>query len=272
MPTVCPGCHRQFTPSGYLSHLIQTRQARCIRVREEHEAQGLFALQEMAVDDEDDEEDAQAEDAAPQAFGGDYFGDYAPEEFDDFDNYQDGDEDDDEPDDEPDGIHTQEDLDNDDNIDDNDDGSQDAQNYEDETAWEPPPSTPPRHAHSPLPPEPAGQANEQADNEEHRQAQEDRVQQERARQHLQQRQTFCVKFPGNTAGMPLSDARSPTEYESFKTATEGASSNPYAPFASKVDWEFARWAKMRGPGSTAVTELLSISEVCFRLSHLSPTL
>ncbi|KIJ62538.1 hypothetical protein HYDPIDRAFT_135569 [Hydnomerulius pinastri MD-312] len=36
------------------------------------------------------------------------------------------------------------------------------------------------------------------------------------------------------------------------------SHNPYAPFRSHMDWSFARWAKMRGPGSTAVSELLSI--------------
>ena len=37
--------------------------------------------------------------------------------------------------------------------------------------------------------------------------------------------------------------------------------NIYAPFASKLDWEVARWAKLRGPGSTATTELLGIDEV-----------
>ncbi|GJF00687.1 hypothetical protein PsYK624_169850 [Phanerochaete sordida] len=34
--------------------------------------------------------------------------------------------------------------------------------------------------------------------------------------------------------------------------------NIYAPFASRTNWLFARWAKMRGPGSTAMTELLRI--------------
>ncbi|KAI0069630.1 hypothetical protein K474DRAFT_1580419, partial [Panus rudis PR-1116 ss-1] len=32
----------------------------------------------------------------------------------------------------------------------------------------------------------------------------------------------------------------------------------YTPFASHMDWAVARWAKLRGPGSTAVSELLSI--------------
>ncbi|KAI0343815.1 hypothetical protein BDW22DRAFT_1477302 [Trametopsis cervina] len=38
----------------------------------------------------------------------------------------------------------------------------------------------------------------------------------------------------------------------------GALNNPYAPFTSQLDWELARWAKLRSPGSTAMTELLQI--------------
>ncbi|KAJ7181826.1 hypothetical protein C8R46DRAFT_834879, partial [Mycena filopes] len=33
---------------------------------------------------------------------------------------------------------------------------------------------------------------------------------------------------------------------------------PYAPFASKTDWEVAKWAKLRGAGSTAFTDLLKV--------------
>ena len=40
-------------------------------------------------------------------------------------------------------------------------------------------------------------------------------------------------------------------------------SNPYDPFSSKLDWEIACWAKTRGPGSNALTELLSINGVSF---------
>lgn len=36
----------------------------------------------------------------------------------------------------------------------------------------------------------------------------------------------------------------------------------WAPFRSHSDWAIARWAKMRGPSSSAVTELLSIPGVC----------
>lgn len=35
----------------------------------------------------------------------------------------------------------------------------------------------------------------------------------------------------------------------------------YAPFASRIDWEVAKWAKTRGPGSNALDELLAIDGV-----------
>ena len=40
------------------------------------------------------------------------------------------------------------------------------------------------------------------------------------------------------------------------------SKSQWAPFHSKLDWEIARWAKCRGPGSTAFSELLAIDGVC----------
>jgi hypothetical protein len=42
---------------------------------------------------------------------------------------------------------------------------------------------------------------------------------------------------------------------------EDLEDNMYLPFKSKLDWDFARWAKLRGPGSTAINELLNIDGV-----------
>jgi hypothetical protein len=42
--------------------------------------------------------------------------------------------------------------------------------------------------------------------------------------------------------------------------------NMYAPFKSKLDWDFAQWAKLRGPGSTAINELLNIDGVSIMMS------
>ncbi|KAJ3792701.1 hypothetical protein GGU11DRAFT_818959 [Lentinula aff. detonsa] len=41
--------------------------------------------------------------------------------------------------------------------------------------------------------------------------------------------------------------------------------NAWAPFGSKIEWEIARWAKLRGTSSTAFTELLAIDGVCEKL-------
>jgi hypothetical protein len=43
--------------------------------------------------------------------------------------------------------------------------------------------------------------------------------------------------------------------------------NTWSPFLSRLDWEVARWAKLRGPSSTAFSELLAIDGVCGTL-HL----
>ena len=37
--------------------------------------------------------------------------------------------------------------------------------------------------------------------------------------------------------------------------------NKYVPFKSELDWDFIRWAKLHGPGSTAINELLNINGV-----------
>ncbi|RDX39856.1 hypothetical protein OH76DRAFT_1515212, partial [Lentinus brumalis] len=67
--------------------------------------------------------------------------------------------------------------------------------------------------------------------------------------------TFRVPFPDARAGQPLDQDRQPSAYKKSEPG------DPYHPFASKLDWQVARWAKMRGPGSTAVTELLEIEHL-----------
>ncbi|KAM6491529.1 hypothetical protein JOM56_012921, partial [Amanita muscaria] len=39
----------------------------------------------------------------------------------------------------------------------------------------------------------------------------------------------------------------------------------FAPFKSQLDWEVAKWAKLRGPSSTALTEFLAIEGLGDRL-------
>ncbi len=78
---------------------------------------------------------------------------------------------------------------------------------------------------------------------------------------------FVVKFPGiagfshtvnNNADMGAATAAD--THESHAVPAPGTN-NPFAPFSSRMEWEIARWAKLRGPGSTAFSELMSIEGV-----------
>lgn len=75
---------------------------------------------------------------------------------------------------------------------------------------------------------------------------------------------YVEPFPRATAGAPADEQSLPDRGQDPGGL---APENPYAPFASRIDWEIARWAKLRGPGSTVVTELLSIPGVSSRAIH-----
>lgn len=73
------------------------------------------------------------------------------------------------------------------------------------------------------------------------------------------------KFPSVLAGAPVSKDRDETSEEQYCTnlaiGAEDEQANPYAPFQSKTDWEIAKWAKLRGAGSTAFTDLIQVEGV-----------
>ena len=71
---------------------------------------------------------------------------------------------------------------------------------------------------------------------------------------------YIVKFAGR-AGAVYSENDQDDNHRYLGAIGIQSNPNPYAPFASKMDWEIARWAKLRGPGSTAFTELMSIEGV-----------
>ena len=68
--------------------------------------------------------------------------------------------------------------------------------------------------------------------------------------------------PDRNAGAPLENVTK-TSYETYQDALPKANAVPnvWAPFASKIDWEIAMWAKLRGPSSTALSELLNVEGV-----------
>lgn len=84
-------------------------------------------------------------------------------------------------------------------------------------------------------------------------------------------QTFVETYPSDKAGCPVSSSFMPDANCCYAEQLEcegDTSRNPYWPFTSQLDWDVADWAKMRGPGSTAVSELLRIDNVSFHIGLL----
>lgn len=76
-------------------------------------------------------------------------------------------------------------------------------------------------------------------------------------------QPRVVPFPKVSAGWPLES--NPTAFATYeKKLGSSSTTNIYAPFKSQIDFQFAHWAKVRGPSSTALTELLQIKGVSAR--------
>ncbi|KAJ3989298.1 hypothetical protein F5890DRAFT_1570502 [Lentinula detonsa] len=83
-----------------------------------------------------------------------------------------------------------------------------------------------------------------------------------------------LKFPEGYFDEPLQlpKSRAPIESQGMDVDENtqyfrnlNAEANIWAPFGSEIEWEIARWAKLRGPTSTALTELLAIDTVCEKL-------
>ena len=69
---------------------------------------------------------------------------------------------------------------------------------------------------------------------------------------------YYDKYPNHQAGAPMKKTHSSDD--NYRAALDN-SSNPWAPFSSRMDWEIAKWAKLRGTGSTAFSDLLAIEGV-----------
>ncbi|KAF7347075.1 hypothetical protein MVEN_01461500 [Mycena venus] len=69
------------------------------------------------------------------------------------------------------------------------------------------------------------------------------------------------RFPSRLAGAPISPHHDQTSEQLYGSNFEKETGNLYAPFTSKTDWEVTKWAKLRGAGSTALTDLLQVEGV-----------
>ncbi|KAG2344878.1 hypothetical protein BDR05DRAFT_1016338 [Suillus weaverae] len=77
---------------------------------------------------------------------------------------------------------------------------------------------------------------------------------------LQEDGITIVQYPDGRAGQPIPQADICNANTAYATVINDTT-NLYAPFNSRVDWEIARWAKLCGPTSTAFSDLLGINEV-----------
>ncbi|KAF9778022.1 hypothetical protein BJ322DRAFT_1102226 [Thelephora terrestris] len=70
---------------------------------------------------------------------------------------------------------------------------------------------------------------------------------------------FVVRFPG--AGEALETRPSLVGYQLYANGLGADGNGPleWAPFSTQLEWEVARWAKLRGPSSSALSELLQIN-------------
>ncbi|KAN0137729.1 hypothetical protein V8E53_004485 [Lactarius tabidus] len=80
-----------------------------------------------------------------------------------------------------------------------------------------------------------------------------------------ERRPFVTKYPGHMAGAVHSKANLGENQKYGLRIGKESQENLYAPFTSQLEWELARWAKIRGPSLTSFTELMAIEGVPERL-------
>ncbi|KAJ7021153.1 hypothetical protein C8F04DRAFT_1195762 [Mycena alexandri] len=238
--TICEGCNKLFTKKGLTSHLRKTTNPACTRIFESVGDTWASDSSDSTTDsDSETQQFGDLNDAGlltgQTHFEGDYFGsDYTAEQL--------GLEDDAASDS---GSSSSEDDEDDPRTQDFADAAQTGL----ETGYEPPRPDPPLDP--PAQQIPAVDAPAAATPRPERKNVEDRF----------HHKPTIEKF-GGSAGAPISRTRDKTSEEHYRGGVENEAANLYAPFASKKDWEIAKWAKLRGAGSTAFTDLLKVEGVC----------
>lgn len=230
----CPGCNKPFSINAWSRHLSQTTRIACrtIYVNQNSYLPGVF----LRGNNPPPQPSQQPQSQEPATFAGDFFGDdYQDNDFpwpsDSRSESSDSSESDEEPEDLEDDVRP----------------------------WEPTPSSNQAAA------QPEADAADYMDEEQGRVL---TAEERKAAEGKLWATPVVVPFPSLLAGKPIDDEDS--EYIRYKKSV-GGDGNAYAPFNSKIDWEFARWAKLRGVGSTSATELMGIDGVRFCYCALSST-
>lgn len=249
--TVCEGCNIDYKAKGYTLHLKKTNNPACKAIFERANASGLGPEWDIPMPDLSDlARQAEFGDAENHglprgntAFEGDFFGaagEYTQEDF----GYVDSDSEDESGDPAEGGDDDDEEI-------TAQDGADLANGYE------------------PLrqPVDSAAAPNEDATMGDTETLPKTAAPSKAARKAAEDRfhhKPIVQKYPSDLAGKPISAARVPHAEKMYESTLIGSTSptNPYAPFTSKLDWEVAKWAKLRGSGSTAFTDLLNVEGVC----------
>jgi len=240
----CAGCGKEnLSDTGYWSHLCFSFDPWCIEVRQETNCVVAMDIDSESSDGEENETatPSTGPDQDPQLipFTGDAFGmanDYMDDDFGQVDN-----------------LHS-EDLEAnmaDGDIKDMLEAGQRAVEAELEGGWEPVRGD----HHKPVVAD-AETPSDEGDNA-NAAAAEARSQAEQQASAPPNIVSYSDTYPHRKAGAVVEQAQSSDQMYSAADET-----NIWAPFTSKIDWEIAKWAKLRGAGSTAFSDLLAIEGVC----------
>ncbi|KAJ3525552.1 hypothetical protein NMY22_g10528 [Coprinellus aureogranulatus] len=272
----CEGCYKSFTATGFWSHLRQTTKEAC---------QEVYArLQDVTQQDEsnDNPEQPISPSLSPVPFEGDVFG--SADDYLDYDFGQDvhvlpdphpldiadvldstTHQDDLQDEHQSIGMESENGMGNEDIDDEELEGlNERVENFESENGWEPPRTMP--LTSGPSPPETSEDTVQDSTSvEEWLQAEgqrQEHVQRATARAPAV-RKPYSTMYPSKKPGQPL-EFRDTTDARYSKAVD--SISGLWAPFNSRMDWEIAKWAKLRGPGSTAFSDLLAIPGVADALN------
>ena len=222
----CPGCGMPFSYGAWSIHLAQTTNPDCHAIYEEQRAYIPESSDRAPSASPPPEVDHPHDDFLCDSYS-------KP----DFDNWDDGDESLSPP-----------------NLDRSLDSGSESSDAGSTYGPEPPPVTPPS---TPSP-------NDDSDTDDPMDDERGRLLNPSERENIEENilvKPVVTSFPGH-AGKALLEAGS-SGYAVYEEQVDVESGNIYAPFQSKADWEFARWAKCRGVGSTAASELMGIDGVSY---------
>ncbi|THH15756.1 hypothetical protein EUX98_g9415, partial [Antrodiella citrinella] len=233
MPT-CNGCGKEFGPSGFASHVAQFEEALPGVFDLDRSGRRAWDEEDGGDNDGDDDEDDGGEPAAPIQFGGAFCDEDLAMGGEVIGEKHVGGA----------GGAEEGEMDEEDEEDEEVEGNID---YDNGPGLEPPPDPAP-------PPLPVAQEDDN----------DPEIAPPTGRAHVERalRQEVHVRhFPSPRAGEALQ--RTEPTFGTYNKGLhdDGESDNAFAPFESERDFQIARWAKMRGPGSTAFDELLKIPGV-----------